>query len=66
MPGIDEHRVMSFTRTFLAHIYQPFPYIDLHIRCNDVMNGLIETARLELEVNTIVKTENYQEIIKYY
>jgi hypothetical protein len=27
---------------------------------------LLEIARIELEVNTIVKTENYNQIIKYY
>ena len=66
MPEIDKSRIVDFVNRFISHLYQPFPQIDMHIRCNELMNNLIETARLELEVNSIVKTENYQEVIKYY
>jgi hypothetical protein len=64
MPEIDENRLREFTNklyqsTLIPSFFNENPAIA-------AIRQLLEIARVELEVNAIVKTQDYNQIIKYY
>ena len=64
MPEIDENRLREFTNKLYQSTLMPSFFNENPATV--AIRQLLEIARIELEVNAIIKTENYNQIIKYY
>jgi hypothetical protein len=64
MPELDENRLNEFINKLYQSIMIPSFFSENPSII--AINHLSELAKIELEVNTIVKTEDYNQIIKYY
>lgn len=64
MPDLEENRL----REFVNKLYQSalMPSFFNENPATVAIRQLLEIAKVELEVNAIVKTEDYNQIIKYY
>lgn len=63
MPDLDENRLKEFINKLYHRLMIPSFGIDPVIW---VLQDLVEIAKIELEVNSIVKTNDYKQHIKYY
>jgi len=64
MPDIDESRLKEFVNK-LYHAAM-IPSFFEENKATAAIRYLVEIARIELEVNSIVLTKDYNQILKYY
>lgn len=64
MPEKNENEVIGFIQEYINHLMHVPVMFDG--RYQQALQSLIETARVELEVNSVVHSNDYNKIIKYY
>jgi hypothetical protein len=64
MPEKNEHDIIRFIQEYLNHLMHVPVMFDG--RYQQALQSLIDTARIELEVNSVVDSKDYNKIIKYY
>ena len=63
MPDVGESRLNKFILSLYHHLVMPSFFEN---KTKIVVNHLMEVARIELEINTIILTKDYNQILKYY
>lgn len=61
IPTIDSKRLTEFASRFINELNLPF-----NMYLHSIFEQLIQDAMIELEINQILQTDNYANIIKYY
>ena len=64
VPSRSEAERRTFIQVFIEHVVQIPVMFDA--RYNDALNQLIDTAKTELEICSVVKSNNYKHVIFYY
>lgn len=64
VPSRSEADRRTFIQTYIEHLIHVPAMFDG--RYQDALNMLIVTAKIELEICSVVKSNNYNQVIKYY
>jgi hypothetical protein len=64
MPQKTENEVIGFIQEYINHLMHVPVMFDG--RYQQALQSLIEVARVELEVNSVVHNNDYNKVIKYY
>ena len=64
MPEKSEHEIIRFIQEYVTMLLQVPVMFDS--RYDNALQSLVQTARVELEVNSVVSSNDYNRIILYY
>lgn len=64
MPHKSEQEIIGFIQEYIKHLMHVPVMFDG--RYQQALQSLIDVARVELEVNSVVDSKDYNKVIKYY